>query len=944
MGIATVGTAQTKPPAGSSPQATGGAPAVGQGLKDGWEQIDQRMVFLTVELSNIESEITATNKALKANGYKLAESNAAAEHARAGNEIMDRNGGGPVPWKEFYGRTAAAFFYHPTDDATVHINPLPLDQRPPQFDYIYRANLEHQAKAEDDAEKIGNKIDDLLSHRRDLETQQSALWCKIAFRAIASKELASYAMYRFDPTVADTSETAKQQSAAIKAGTVFMRAIDTALGTAQSAVDTDQAGAIDALKQSTLAARGELQDSLLRLPKIAVELDNPLTPIGKFSRGAKRLADSAENMVDAIRMATAAEGENQQNLRSTTRGQLQQMVFDYTSTVITTDQSLATAAKNWNITPDLNKPLAGSVPAPVDGGKTGDTIPGRLDTAKAAYMADISNARRALVSAVDARYNAAADAGDLATVESLQAAKASAARDGTVGDEVKDPAIITAKAKMVDAITAANNRMATAYREAIRDYTRARQITEAHAVQDEFNASGLSGSTAAANPTAGPASGEGSASVGGTAAVTPVAPAPDLPGTGSTFTPPNLTDDITTIDLPAPVSETCIGGGGRYLILHLKKVSQLAVFDVSAAKVLKYLPLPTNDICFTAGQKKLFIGLKDLRQIQRWDLSKLTMELSVPAPTGGVGGLALGADAIGPLVAVGDKTKHLWQINPANLHAEPYPSKNWGTEGSAGGPDHCHMSFDGTTVAMCGGGWAGIELSDLSNGKVVSLEAGSYINGDLTLAGNGSLIFHVWDDGITRSDLAGGVSGIDGHPFPADDPALSLSLVKGKKKPELVIFSNSDPKPLVTLRDLPELAKDSKLALSDRIHLIPRGKVLITLGEGSNQLILRKFDLAEELNEEGTDYLFVNSAPVCFAERGKPYNYKMTVLSKKGGVKIALQSGPPGMTVNDGTIHWVVPSHFADDRVEVIVQVTDAAGQSAFHSFSISVADRMGLR
>jgi hypothetical protein len=137
--------AQTKSPTAAAPTA--------EMLPSGWEQIDQRLVFLTVQLSTIESSIDATNKALISNGYQKQSKEQDAEKARLKNQTMDSQGGGPVPWKDFYGKTVEAFFYHPTDDNTVHVNPAPKSQRPPQFDYIYRANLENQAKAEADAAK-----------------------------------------------------------------------------------------------------------------------------------------------------------------------------------------------------------------------------------------------------------------------------------------------------------------------------------------------------------------------------------------------------------------------------------------------------------------------------------------------------------------------------------------------------------------------------------------------------------------------------------------------------------------------------------------------------------------------------------------------------------------------------------------------------------------------
>ena len=45
-------------------------PAATQPVPPGWEEIDQRLVFLTVQLSTIESSIDATDKALKLNGYQ----------------------------------------------------------------------------------------------------------------------------------------------------------------------------------------------------------------------------------------------------------------------------------------------------------------------------------------------------------------------------------------------------------------------------------------------------------------------------------------------------------------------------------------------------------------------------------------------------------------------------------------------------------------------------------------------------------------------------------------------------------------------------------------------------------------------------------------------------------------------------------------------------------
>jgi hypothetical protein len=902
--------------------AAGAASKPAGGLKDGWEEIDQRLVFLTVQLSTIESSIDAIDKALKLNGYQKIAREQAAEAARQKNELMDRKGGGPVPWQDFYGKTAEKFFYHPTDDNTVHVNPLPIGQRPPQFEYIYRANEDNRQKAESEAAKIGNKIEDLLAYRKQLEAEQSALWCKIAFRGGSSMELSARPMYRLDLTGAANDEAGKQSLEAAKACVAFMRAIDTELATAQKGLD-DQKGTLEHLASATAAARAEMQGKFLPLTTLAGGLVNPRDPLGQFNRLAKRLEDSAQNLSDAYRLASECDAQDDLSGKRSYRGQFQQMAFDYASNVVAADQSLRAAFTAWKLSPTAGK-LAD--PVPIKTVAAGDdNAAGRLEAAKTAHQNAIAAARRVFVAAIDARLNAAADAGDLAGVQSFQAAKIKAGHDGSLAETIKDDAVLQAKKTMDQSIEAANVRLAVAYREAISSLTKARKITEALAVQEELNAAGLASATETTPAT-------GSPSTGGSVA-------PTVVSADGSFPAPNLPEGKLEVELAAPADEVAVGGAGRYIVMNLKKLRQLAVFDVSQAKVTKYLPMPSSDIVFAVGAKKLYVGVKDLKRIQKWDLAKLELELTVAAPEGGVGAIAIGAASLGPVVMIGDNSKKFWLVNATTLKAEPYPSKNWGTEGSAGGPVHIHVSFDGATAIACGGGWAGIELSSINANKVTNVQAGSYVNGDALVSGNGALVFP--DGGsIIRSDLTSKVTGVDGHAFPADDPAFSVAFHKDKKKPSLVVYSNADPRPLITLRDLPELAQDSKMPLWQRIHLIPRAKVLVTLGEGHDHLILRKFDLAQELEAEGIDYLFVESAPTAHAQRGSRYTYKLQIRSKKGGVKTELQSGPKGMSISkDGLLQWAVPARPTEDHATVIIQISDGSGQTIFHSFGIDLGE-----
>src|SRR5205823_5623698 len=86
---------------------------------------------------------------------------------------------------------------------------------------------------------------------------------------------------------------------------------------------------------------------------------------------------------------------------------------------------------------------------------------------------------------------------------------------------------------------------------------------------------------------------------------------------GSGIVPPLLGQDKVVRPLPAPVEDLAVGGGGRYLILHLPRVHKLAVFDVSAAQVVHQIGLAEDNIKFAAGMDKLLVVMPNLGLVQR---------------------------------------------------------------------------------------------------------------------------------------------------------------------------------------------------------------------------------------------------------------------------------------------------------------------------------------
>ena len=337
-------------------------------LPSGWEQVDQRLVFLTVELSSDENSLNAINKAIKVTGYQQATKAQEAERDGMGNEIMNRNGGGPIPWQEFYGRTAAQFFYHPSGsfdanirggrvgEAEIHANyngaPLYEIAHPPQLDYIYQANSDDQLRAEADAARLGQQIDKLLTRRRVLEAEQSTLWCKIAFRAVSSRDLTEKPLYLFEPMAPATSgSTGKQQSAAIAVGRDFLFVVDLAVDQAQQDVDAHQGPVYVELAQTVGSARSDMQRRLVGLG-FSSDLQEMKSPLGMFAAAAKRLQDSSENMSDAFKLAMDSDAAGDDERKSDFRGQLQQMVMDFAAATITADRCLSNAAAEWKVVPD----------------------------------------------------------------------------------------------------------------------------------------------------------------------------------------------------------------------------------------------------------------------------------------------------------------------------------------------------------------------------------------------------------------------------------------------------------------------------------------------------------------------------------------------------------------------------------------------------------------
>lgn len=151
--------------------------------------------------------------------------------------------------------------------------------------------------------------------------------------------------------------------------------------------------------------------------------------------------------------------------------------------------------------------LESTAEGPAAGGPVSpESVAAALDQAKGDYGRAVADAQRSLLAAIDSRIAGATQAGDLKTVTALRPARASTEADGSLPPDLTDPAVLAAKSRSSSAIQLANLKLATAYRQAIRGYTRAGKIDEAQGTQAEFDSLGLP-SGSAGGTTAGPSTG-----------------------------------------------------------------------------------------------------------------------------------------------------------------------------------------------------------------------------------------------------------------------------------------------------------------------------------------------------------------------------------------------------------------------------------------------------
>ncbi len=420
------------------------------------------------------------------------------------------------------------------------------------------------------------------------------------------------------------------------------------------------------------------------------------------------------------------------------------------------------------------------------------------------------------------------------------------------------------------------------------------------------------------------------------------------------FTAAPITGDKAEMKLPGTISDVCVGGGGRYLCLHLGKTRQIAVYDLCLGKVAKYFPIGGDNVRIAAGMNKLIAVTPEPGTITRFDFAKMEKETTVPLPFKGVlKTVAMGSASAGPLlVHYGSGTGAL--DNSPTILLDPATFKEIrpgnGIQMHACYRDHLHFraSPDGTVF----GTWctshspSGVTSIIVSSDSVKSYN--QHTSGGHVVPGPDGTIFTGM--GLMTPELkALGKHNDRSFNIPAVSGNLYLDLAPDGNGAGFPVHQTNgfkatvrmlgDARPIVTLPKFDMALGGENWVAHDfttdkRFIFVPEAKAIVVIPTTNDRLQIHKFDMEASLEKAGIDFLFATSRPPV-AIAGKKFEYSIKVRSKKGGVKLKLDAAPDGMKLADGKLTWDVPADWAEPA-NVIVTISDASGQEIFHTFSLA--------
>jgi hypothetical protein len=334
----------------------------------------KRFTFLGDQLSADEAAIKEIDHRLVMAGYQQAQAAEKADNYAKGNDLMDRNGGAPVHWQDFYGRTAKDFIVRDTLTAGIAANRtggrngnLALNgqvqaesgayqlQRPAEFDYVYRANDQQIADARAEIAEMGNQVDKLLARRRELEVEQSSLWATIAFESIENRDIPDRALYRDQLKAAGAAGNDNRPDparvAALGAAVLYLKTVDHTVTTLADQLDADQESAYASLRATLEKAEESLRQAAATFADTPGVDPAETAQMADVVSDAKGIQSLCKDLCDAYHKALDADAAQEEGRKLLYRRTMQDSLFTLAESVAALDDKLVQMSAAWNIAP-----------------------------------------------------------------------------------------------------------------------------------------------------------------------------------------------------------------------------------------------------------------------------------------------------------------------------------------------------------------------------------------------------------------------------------------------------------------------------------------------------------------------------------------------------------------------------------------------------------------
>lgn len=318
-----------------------------------------RLTFLGNQLANIDASLEAIDQALAAAGFKAKKADSQTKVYEKGNELMDRKGGGPVPWKKFYGTVAKDFYVQGRNG-----NPKQV-KRPSQFKYVYRANDKHIQAAKAEVARLDKTSDVLMARRRKLQSEQAMLWATIALEMVQNRNIPTESIYHWrlkstsKASSAENMDLTTKQLEALQASALFLRTVD---GTAMAGIEklkTNQENVYTTLRDLVRESKVPAQEAVLRYRDTVGESTTEGRQMVALIDNFKGMESQTRNFCDAYRQAATIDALKEEQREDELRGQLQAALFGFAQATSRLDDAVTALANEWGIVGDTGVELVG---------------------------------------------------------------------------------------------------------------------------------------------------------------------------------------------------------------------------------------------------------------------------------------------------------------------------------------------------------------------------------------------------------------------------------------------------------------------------------------------------------------------------------------------------------------------------------------------------------